>query len=94
MFDALSWFALGILSFIVLTLVYGVIAIHEIPHRIAKARNHPHQDAIQAGGWISLFTLHAIWPLLWVWAYAYDPKAGYSGQSRTSDRNKEGVDNP
>jgi len=33
-----------------------MIAIHDIPYHMAKARNHPHQDAIHAGGWISLFT--------------------------------------
>ena len=78
--DALSWFALVVMLFVVLTLAYGFVAIHEIPHRIAKARNHPHQDAIEAGGWVSLFTLHAIWPFLWIWAYAYDPKRGYAGR--------------
>ena len=25
-------------------------------------RDHPHQDAIHVAGWVSLFTLHAIWP--------------------------------
>jgi len=51
--DFLSYFALAILFFVVLTLAYGMIAIHDIPYHIAKARNHPHQDAIHAGGWIS-----------------------------------------
>jgi hypothetical protein len=60
--DFLSFFALGIILFTFLTLAYGIIAIHDIPYNIAKARNHPHQDAIHAAGWVSLFTLHAIWP--------------------------------
>jgi hypothetical protein len=50
---------------------YGIIAIHDIPYLIAKKRNHPHQDAIHGAGWVSLFTLHAIWPFLWIWAMAY-----------------------
>ncbi|PQO39006.1 GTPase [Blastopirellula marina] len=78
--DALSWFALGLIFFVILVLSYGIIALHDVPYHIAKARNHPHQDAIHAGGWISLFTLHAIWPLLWVWAYSYDPETGYFGR--------------
>jgi type VI protein secretion system component VasK len=78
--DALSYFALAILFFVVLVLAYGMIAIHDIPYHIAKARNHPHQDAIHAGGWVSLFTLHAIWPFLWLWAYAYHPVHGYAGK--------------
>jgi hypothetical protein len=80
--DFLSYFALAILFFVILTLAYGMIAIHDIPYHIAKARDHPHQDAIHAGGWISLFTLHAIWPFLWIWATAYHPVHGYSGKPR------------
>jgi hypothetical protein len=80
--DFLSYFALVILIFVVLVLSYGMIAIHDIPYHMAKARNHPHQDAIHAGGWISLFTLHAIWPFLWIWATAYHPVHGYGGRPR------------
>ena len=48
--DLLSLFALGIIVFVFLTLAYGIVAIHDIPDNIAKARNHPHQDAIHAAG--------------------------------------------
>src|SRR5262249_31303362 len=78
--DFLSWFALVVLIFVVLVLAYGMIAIHDIPYNIAKKRSHPHADAIHAGGWISLFTLHAIWPFLWIWAYSYHPVHGYAGK--------------
>ena len=78
--DFLSWFALVLLIFVVLVLSYGLIAIHDIPYNIAKKRDHPHADAIHAGGWISLFTLHAIWPFLWIWAYSYHPVHGYRGK--------------
>jgi hypothetical protein len=80
--DFLSYFALILLFAVVLILAYGMIAIHDIPYHIAKARNHPHQDAIHAGGWISLFTLHAIWPFLWIWATAYHPEHGYAGKPK------------
>lgn len=63
--------ALGILVFIAASLLFGVIAIAGIPHKIAVKRNHPHQDAIYFAGWVSLFTLHVIWPLLWIWSAAY-----------------------
>jgi hypothetical protein len=43
----LNYFALGVLVFVVVVLFYGIIAIHDIPHIVAKSRNHPHQDAIQ-----------------------------------------------
>jgi hypothetical protein len=73
----LNYFALGILIFVVVTLFYGIIAIHDIPYRIAESRDHPHQDAIHAAGWVSLFTLHALWPFLWIWAMAYRPERGW-----------------
>jgi Protein of unknown function (DUF3302) len=79
--DFLSYFALGLILFTFLTLAYGIIAIHDIPYNIAKARNHPHQDAIHAAGWVSLFTLHAIWPFLWIWATIYRPGSGYGFSS-------------
>jgi hypothetical protein len=77
----LNYFALGLLFFVVIVLFYGIIAIHDIPHLIAKSRDHPHQDAIHAAGWVSLFTLHALWPFLWIWAMAYQPDRGW-GVSR------------
>ncbi len=73
----LNYFALGLLIFVVITLFYGIIAIHDVPYEIAKHRDHPHQDAIHAAGWVSLFTLHALWPFLWIWAMLYRPERGW-----------------
>ncbi|MDH3220802.1 MAG: DUF3302 domain-containing protein [Gammaproteobacteria bacterium] len=67
----LDYIALGILVFTAISLLFGAIAILNIPHKIAAERNHPHQDAIYYAGWVSLFTLHTIWPLLWIWSAAY-----------------------
>lgn len=73
----LNDFALGLLLFVVVALFYGIIAIHDIPARIAKSRHHPHEDAIHAAGWISLFMLHVLWPFLWIWAMSYKPDRGW-----------------
>ena len=73
----LDYFALGVLIAVFLILFYGVIIIHDIPYLLAKKRQHPHQDAIHVAGWVSLFTLHAIWPLLWIWATLYRPERGW-----------------
>jgi outer membrane murein-binding lipoprotein Lpp len=73
----LNYFALGLLVFVVITLFYGIIAIHDVPYEISKKRDHPHQDAIHAAGWVSLFTLHALWPFLWIWAMLYRPERGW-----------------
>jgi len=73
----LDYVALGILIFAGITLFYGIIVIHDIPYEIAVHRNHPHQDAIHYAGWVSLFTLHAIWPFLWIWSTLYREDRGW-----------------
>ena len=90
----LNYFALGILIFVVVTLFYGIIAIHDIPYLIARTRDHPHEDAIHAAGWVSLFTLHALWPFLWIWAMAYRPERGwgFSTHHATSAGNASGIE--
>lgn len=73
----LNYFALGVLIFVFLVIFYGIIILHDIPYLIAKKRNHPHSDAIHVAGWVSLFTLHVIWPFLWIWATLYQPERGW-----------------
>jgi len=76
----LNYFALGVLVVVFLVIFYGIIIIHDIPYEIAKKRNHPHADAIHVAGWVSLFTLHVIWPFLWIWATLYRPERGWGMQ--------------
>ncbi len=89
----LDYIALGVLCFVVLTIIYGVIYIHDIPYEMAKKRNHPHQDAIHTAGWVSLFLMHTIWPFLWIWATLYKPEVGWgvginTAQDKTSPPNE------
>jgi len=83
----LDYLALGFLLFGALVTFYLIIAIHDIPYEIAKKRNHPHLDAIHVAGWVSLMTLHTIWPFLWIWATIYRSDRGY-GFSAESEQNK------
>ena len=80
----LDYFALGVLIFVGLVLFYGIIVLHDIPYEIAVHRNHPHQDAIHAAGWVSLFTLHALWPFLWIWAMLYREDRGWGSRRSRS----------
>jgi hypothetical protein len=80
----LDYIALVLLIVIIGLVAYGLIGIWGIPYEIAKKRNHPHQDAIGAATWVSLFTLGALWPFLWIWAMAYRPDRGW-GLSGTSE---------
>jgi len=69
--------ALVLLILVALVLFYGIIVIHDIPYEIAVKRNHPHQDVLHVAGWVSLFTLHALWPFLWIWAMLYHEDRGW-----------------
>jgi fatty acid desaturase len=66
----LSYFALIVLIFGLLLVFYTFIYIHDIPYEIAKKRNHSQAEAIHVACWLSLFTLHAIWPIVYLWAIA------------------------
>ncbi len=84
----LEYVALGIMIFVGIVFFYGIIAIHDIPYMIAKKRDHPHSEAIHYAGWISMFTLHSIWPFLWIWATLYHADRGY-GFSETSGNSRK-----
>ena len=87
----LDYAALGILIFVGITIFYGIIAVHDIPYEIAKHRNHPQQDAIHVAGWVSLFTLHVLWPFLWIWASLYREDRGWGFSD--GDASKESIQN-
>lgn len=60
--------ALGILFMGLTVLIYVLVWLHGIPHQIAVKNNHPHASAIHVACWLSVFTLHALWPLVYLWA--------------------------
>jgi len=81
----LDYFALFMTLFVAVFLFYGIIIIHDIPYEISKERNHPHQDAIHVAGWVSLFTLHVLWPFLWIWSTLYREDRGWGFASAKSE---------
>lgn len=64
----LDYLALGLLLAIVVILASAVVALFNLPYRIAVRRNHPQRDAIHAACWLSLFTAGVLWPLAFIWA--------------------------
>jgi hypothetical protein len=66
----LNYLSLAILLVGLLLVFYTFIYIHDIPYEQAKKRNHPQAEAIHVACWLSLFTLHAIWPIVFLWAIA------------------------
>jgi Protein of unknown function (DUF3302) len=67
----LNYLALILILAVLVTLFYTFIYIHELPYEAAKHRNHPQQDAIYVACWLSLFTLHALWPIVYIWALSH-----------------------
>jgi hypothetical protein len=69
--DAWDYVALFLLMLSVTAVFYVFIFIHDLPHKIAKEREHPHEEAIHVAQWLALFTLEALWPLVFMWAVAH-----------------------
>jgi hypothetical protein len=67
----LDYLALIILLIGLILVFYTFIYVHDLPHEIAKKRHHPHEEAIHVACWLSLFTLHAIWPIVYIWAVSH-----------------------
>lgn len=67
----LDYLALVILLLGLTLVFYTFVYIHDLPHKIAKQREHPHEEAIHVACWLSLFTLHALWPVVFMWAVAH-----------------------
>ena len=64
----LDWFSLVILCAGLTMVVMAFMWLHEYPTRIAEENDHPQKDAIHWACWLSLFTLHALWPFVFLWA--------------------------
>src|SRR5262245_1657152 len=64
----LDYLALFLIGLSVTMVFYLFIYIHDLPHKIAQQREHPHEEAIHVACWLSLFTLHALWPFIYIWA--------------------------
>ena len=64
----LDYFALVVTLAGLTMVIMAFMWLHEFPHRIAEQRNHPQKEAIHVACWLSLCTLHAIWPFVFIWA--------------------------
>lgn len=67
----LDYLALFLLCLSITAVFYVFIYIHDLPHKIAKERGHPHEEAIHVAEWLALFTLEALWPLVFMWAVSH-----------------------
>jgi len=70
----LDYLALALLLAVVVIFAAAIVALFDLPYRIAVQRNHPQRDAIHAACWLSLFTAGILWPLAFIWALAVPPR--------------------
>jgi hypothetical protein len=76
----LDYLALALIFLSIIVVFYTFIYIHDLPHKIAKEREHPHEEAIHVACWLSLFTLHAMWPLVFTWAVSHKKQPHTEGE--------------
>jgi hypothetical protein len=67
----LDYLALFLILLSLTAVFYLFIFIHDLPHKIAEERDHPHVEAIHVACWLSLVTLHAMWPIVFIWAVSH-----------------------
>jgi type VI protein secretion system component VasK len=76
-----AWFVLVLLSLIGVGLV---VWIGSLPGDIAKRRNHPQADAINALSWLGLLFGGAGWVVAFVWAL-YRPSNNHAASLESAD---------
>jgi len=86
----LEYLALGLLLLVVTGVFYVFMYIHDIPYELAEKRHHPQKDAIYWGCWLSLFTLHVLWPFIFLWAVSKPAKIELAGDGSTAEHNPDG----
>jgi hypothetical protein len=64
----LHWMTLGILVLLPLLAAFVLYKLGGLPGAIARARGHPHAEAIGICGWMGVITV-VLWPVALVWAY-------------------------
>ncbi len=65
----LDIFALLVIAVLIAAAIVIIVALGNLPGRIARQRANPQADAITALSWIGIVTLGLAWPFALVWAY-------------------------
>jgi hypothetical protein len=60
--------ALAVIGILIIGVAAVIVFIGSVPGKIARGRNHPWPDAVNAASWIGLAT-GVLWPFAFVWAF-------------------------
>lgn len=77
-FDFFTYFAWCVIALLFLVAVIFIIWLGSQPGKIARQRNHPQADAINACSWIGLLLAGVGWPIAFVWAFLKSGPVGYN----------------
>jgi hypothetical protein len=80
--------ALVIIFVLVILVAVAIVALGTLPGKIARKRDHPYPDAVNAASWIGLAT-GVFWPVAFIWAFL--PVPGNRGD-RSADTGAELAD--
>jgi uncharacterized BrkB/YihY/UPF0761 family membrane protein len=69
---ALDVVALVVIIFLIIAFAAVIVVLGGIPGKIARKRNHPYPDAVNAASWIGLAT-GIFWPIAFIWAFMTTP---------------------
>ncbi|QDU74272.1 Inner membrane protein YiaW [Bremerella volcania] len=81
-----AWFVIAVLFSVV---VAAIVGLGSLPGGIAKQRNHPHADAINAASWIGLALGGILWPIAFVWAFIPFGKSNSTGDGEVESLRKQ-----
>lgn len=68
--DIFAWIVLIVL---VASTVFVIVFMAMWPGMVARRRGHPWAEAVNIGGWVTLFLGFLLWPVVLIWAYVDVP---------------------
>ena len=78
--NALDLIALIFIPVMIIFAAAGIVFLGSLPGKIARGRNHPWPEAVNAVSWIGLAT-GVLWPFAFVWAFLPLPATSGTGGS-------------
>ena len=80
----MSGAALFVIVFMIIALAAVVVLLGSLPGKIARQRNHPYPDAVNAASWIGLAT-GVFWPVAFIWAFCPFPLPAGTSAAMSAD---------
>ncbi len=87
----MSGAALFVIVFLIIGLAAVIVFLGSVPGKIARQRNHPYPDAVNAASWIGLAT-GVFWPVAFIWAFCPFPAPADTSTSASADDQTSATD--